>query len=67
MKIIIRAGLIAALVLLTTRSAARGQDKCYAVIFGVQDRFNRCCKAHSFATFVRARQEAAQVQSLQNV
>ena len=48
---------IAGLFLLLTASAARGQDKYYAVIFGYQDRSNRCCEAHSFATFVQVRQE----------
>jgi hypothetical protein len=44
---------IAGLFLLLTGSAARAQDKFYAVIFGYQDRNNRCCEAHSFATFVQ--------------
>src|SRR5438046_2303288 len=34
---------------------ARGQDKFYTVIFGVQDGPNRFREAHSFATFVRVR------------
>jgi hypothetical protein len=42
-------------------SEARGQDKFYAVIFGVQDGANRFREAHSFATFVRARREPARI------
>jgi len=53
----IRNILIACLFLLLAGSAARGQDKYYAVVFGVQDRNNRCCEAHSFAHFVQVRQE----------
>jgi hypothetical protein len=48
---------IACLFLLLAGSAARGQDKYYAVVFGVQDRNNHCCEAHSFAHFVQVRQE----------
>jgi hypothetical protein len=47
---------IACLSLLLTCSAVRGQDKYYAVVFGYQDRNNRCCEAHTFATFVQVRQ-----------
>jgi hypothetical protein len=47
---------IACLYLLLTCSAVRGEDKYYAVVFGYQDRNNRCCEAHSFATFVQVRQ-----------
>ncbi len=47
---------IACLYGLLTCSAVRGQDKYYAVVFGSQDRNNRCCEAHSFATFVQVRQ-----------
>jgi hypothetical protein len=53
----VRNVLIACLFLLLAGSAARGQDKYYTVIFGFQDRNNRACEAHSFATFVRIRQE----------
>ena len=47
---------ISCLSLLLTCAAVRGQDKYYAVVFGYQDRNNRCCEAHSFATFVQVRQ-----------
>jgi hypothetical protein len=56
--IMIRNVAIAGLLLLLAGSAARSQDKFYAVIFGEQDGRNRCCEAHSFATFVRVRPEA---------
>src|SRR5262245_10200556 len=49
---------IAAVLLLLTGSAARGQDTFYAIIFGEQDGRNRFCEAHTFATFVRVRVEA---------
>src|SRR5438132_13033673 len=55
----IRNILIACLFLLLAGSPVRGQDKYYAVVFGVQDGKNRCCEAHSFAHFVQVRQELA--------
>jgi hypothetical protein len=55
---VIRIFVIACLFSLLAGSAVRGQDKYYAVVFGYQDRNNRCCEAHSFATFVRIRQQA---------
>jgi hypothetical protein len=48
---------ITGVLLLLTASAARGQDKFYAIIFGEEDGRNRFCEAHSFATFVRVRLE----------
>jgi hypothetical protein len=50
---------ITCLYMLLTCTAVRGQDKYYAVVFGLQDRNNRCCEAHSFATFVQVRQALA--------
>jgi hypothetical protein len=44
--------------LLLAGSAVQGQDKFYAIVFGEEDGRNRCCEAHSFATFVRVRLEA---------
>jgi len=49
---------IAGLLLLLAGSAARGQDKYYAIIFGEQDGGNRFCEAHTFGTFVRVRLDA---------
>jgi hypothetical protein len=43
--------------LLLCAGFARGEDKFYAIIFGEQDGKNRCCEAHSFATFVQVRLE----------
>ena len=45
--------------LLLCAGPAQGQDRFYAIIFGEQDERNRAIEAHSFATFVRIRQEAA--------
>ncbi len=42
-------------------SEAHGQDKFYAVVFGVQDGRNHFAQAHSFATFVRVRQQPVQI------
>jgi hypothetical protein len=50
---------IAGVLLLVAGSAARAQDKFYAIIFGEEDGRNRFCEAHSFATFARVRLEAA--------
>ena len=47
-------------VLLLFAGSARGQDRFYAIIFGEQDGGNRCCQAHSFATFVRVRLAVAE-------
>ena len=46
---------IACVLFLLAESAAHGQDKFYAIIFGEQDGGNRFCEAHTFATFVRVR------------
>jgi hypothetical protein len=51
----IRNSVIACVLLVAFGSAARGQDSFYAIIFGEQDGRNRCCEAHSFATFVWVR------------
>src|SRR5438132_499827 len=50
---------ISVVLLLYACSAAQGQDKFYAIIFGQEDGKNRFCEAHAFATFVRIRLEAA--------
>jgi hypothetical protein len=55
----IRSIVIAGVLLLLTGSAARAQDKFYAIIFGQEDGRNRFCEAHTFATFVRVRLEVA--------
>jgi hypothetical protein len=52
---------LACSVSLHTVSKIRGQDKYYAVIFGVQDARNRFHEAHSFATFVRAQRDPAKI------
>lgn len=54
----IRNSVIACVVLLALGSAARGQDRFYAIFFGEQDGRNRICQAHSFATFVHVRLNA---------
>src|SRR6516162_3882776 len=56
-NIAVRNFVLAGVLLLLAGSAARGQDKYYAIIFGEQDGGNRFCEAHSFATFVRVRLE----------
>ena len=55
----LRNSLIACVLLPALGSAARGQDRFYAIFFGEQDGRNSICQAHSFATFVRVRLEAA--------
>jgi hypothetical protein len=52
--------IVSAGVLLVFAGSAWGQDKFYAIIFGEQDGRNRCCQAHSFATFVRVRLAVAE-------
>jgi hypothetical protein len=49
---------IALVLVFLAASAAQGQDKYYAVVFGYQDGRNRCCEAHSFAHFVQVRPQA---------
>jgi hypothetical protein len=44
--------------LLLSAGLARGEERFYAIIFGEQDGRNRCCQAHTFATFVRVRLDA---------
>lgn len=57
-----RALVIACLFAVHAGSEVRAQDRFYAVIFGVQDRRNRCNEAHSFATFVHVRQKPPHVE-----
>ena len=58
-NIAVRNFVLAGVLLLLAGSAARGQDKYYAIIFGEQDGGNRFCEAHTFATFVRVRLEVS--------
>ena len=62
MKTMIPAIMLACLVGMRADSQARGQDRFYAVIFGVQDGRNRCREAHTFAHFARVRTEFAEVE-----
>ena len=61
MNIRVGAIVLACLLGIDVGSEARGQDKYYAVIFGVQDGPNRFREAHSFATFVRVRRKPVQI------
>ena len=61
MKTKVWAVLLACVLGVYAASEARGQDKFYTVIFGVQDGPNRFTEAHSFATFVRARRQPVRI------
>lgn len=54
MRTLIPAIVIASLFALRADSA-QAQDKCYMIVFGVQDSRNRPTEAHTFATFVRVK------------
>src|SRR5438128_7610299 len=61
MKTTPRAMLLACVVGMQGGPEPRGEDRFYAIIFGVEDRFNRFNEAHTFATFVHVRHEPQRI------